>query len=83
MRTTITLDPDVETLVKNLMAERGMSFKEVINSLLRAALDPRPRVDFSFPSYEMGQPVVPLEQALRVASELEDEEIIRKVSAGR
>jgi hypothetical protein len=40
MRTTITLDPDVDALVKKLMAERGLSFKQAVNSLLRSALFP-------------------------------------------
>jgi len=28
MRTTVTLDPDVERLIRNAMKERGISFKE-------------------------------------------------------
>ena len=84
MRTTITLDPDVEALVKKMMAERGQTFKQAINTLLRAALQPDPhRRDYSFQTHELGEPVVPLEHALRVAAELEDEEIRRKLSVGR
>jgi hypothetical protein len=40
-------------------------------------------VDYQFPSYELGAPLIPLEHALRVASELEDEEIVRKLNVGR
>jgi len=85
MRTTITLDSDVEALLNKLMTERGLTFKEAVNGLLRAALTPQTdrRVDFSFPTYDMGEPAVSLEHALRIASDLEDEEIIRKLSAGR
>ncbi len=84
MRTTITLDPDVDALVKKLMAERGLSFKQVVNSLLRTALLPEAeRIDYSFQTYDLGEPAVPLEHALRVAAELEDEEIRRKLSVGR
>ena len=36
MRTTITLDPDVEALVKRLMRDRGLSFKEAVNAANRA-----------------------------------------------
>lgn len=84
MRTTITLDADVEVLVKKLMASRGLTFKQAVNTLLRAALLPTEgRVDYQFPSYELGTPLIPLEHALRVASELEDEEIVRKLNVGR
>jgi len=85
MRTTITLDSDVEALLNKLMTERGLTFKEAVNGLLRAALTTQTdrRVDFSFPTHDMGEPAVSLEHALRVASDLEDEEIIRKLSAGR
>lgn len=84
MRTTITLDSDVETLLKKLMDERGLSFKDAVNGLLRDALAPAAhRVDYSFPTYDLGRPTVELERALQVAAELEDEEIVRKLSAGR
>ncbi|MET0866114.1 MAG: antitoxin [Nakamurella sp.] len=85
MRTTITLDPDVEALLHKLMSERGLTFKDAVNGLLRSALTPpnASRVDFSFPTYNMGEPVLPLEHALRVAADLEDEEIIRRMSVGR
>jgi len=85
MRTTITLDPDVEALLNKLMSERGLTFKDAVNGLLRTALAPPDanRMDFSFPTYEMGEPVLPLEHALRVAADLEDEEIVRRMSVGR
>lgn len=84
MRTTVTLDPDVEAMVKKLMADRGLTFKEAVNSALRLALlSPSDRVEFSFQTFDLGEPIVPLEHALRVASGIEDEEIIRKLSVGR
>ncbi|MEP6562563.1 MAG: antitoxin [Nakamurella sp.] len=84
MRTTITLDSDVEALLQKLMTERGLTFKDAVNGLLRDALIPASsKVDYSFHTYDMGEPAVPLEHALRVAAELEDEEILRKLSVGR
>ena len=83
MRTTLTLDPDVEALVKKLMRERGLTFKEAVNSSLRRALASRGRADVSFPTYDMGEPLLDITHALRVASELEDEEILRELSVGR
>jgi hypothetical protein len=84
MRTTITLDSDVEALVKKVMAERGLTFKDAVNGLLRSALVPtNTRADISFATFDLGEPVIPLDHALRVASELEDDEIVRKLSVGR
>jgi hypothetical protein len=84
MRTTITLDSDVEALVKKVMAERGLTFKDAVNGLLRSALVPtNTRADISFATFDLGEPAIPLDHALRVASELEDDEIVRKLSVGR
>ena len=38
MRTTVTLDPDVERLIKDVMKERAISFKEALNEAARAGL---------------------------------------------
>ena len=81
MRTTVTLDPDVEALVKRLMHERGISFKEAVNSAIRAGTTDRTR-RFEMPTIDMGEPLVDLTKALRLAGELEDEEIIRRMHAG-
>ena len=84
MRTTITLDPDVEALLKKVMQARGLSFKEVVNSYLRAALNPAvPRADYLFPTFDLGVPAVDTVHALRLASDLEDEETAREMSVGR
>ena len=84
MRTTITLDSDVEALLNKFMHERGLSFKESVNGLLRASLLPEgPRPDYSFQTYDLGEPAVPLERALQLAGDLEDEEIARKLTVGR
>ena len=38
MRTTITLEPDVQALIRTAMKERGISFKEALNAAVRAGL---------------------------------------------
>ena len=38
MRTTVTLDPDVERLLRKAIHERGQSFKETLNQALRHGL---------------------------------------------
>jgi hypothetical protein len=84
MRTTITLDSDVEALLKKVMRQRGVSFKEAVNSSLRAALSPsRPRADYVFPTFDLGASAVDTIHALRLASDLEDEETAREMGVGR
>ena len=84
MRTTITLDPDVEVLVRRAMNERGLSFKDAVNDALRSALtSDRKRRPARTRSYAMGEARFPIEHALRIAGELEDEEILRKMQLGK
>lgn len=81
MRTTVTLDSDVEILVKTLMRERGISFKEAVNLAIRAGLAPRSDgAAFATRTFDLGKPRVPLEKALQLAGELEDEELLRKAA---
>lgn len=83
MRTTITLEPDVEELVNQAMQERGLSFKAAINLGLRAGLgQERPRVDYAFPTYELGARV-DLAQANHIADELEDAALLHKLELSR
>ena len=42
MRTTVTLDKDVEELLKKTMHRQRKSFKETLNDAVRAALRPSP-----------------------------------------
>jgi hypothetical protein len=83
MRTTVTLDPDADAIVRRLMRERGMTFKQAVNEAIRTGGGPRRRRQFKTPTFDMGPPVVPLEKALRLAAELEDEELLRKLASRR
>jgi hypothetical protein len=38
VRTTVTLDPDVEQLLRDAMQQRRQSFKEALNQAIRAGL---------------------------------------------
>jgi hypothetical protein len=81
MRTTITLDPDVADLVRKVMRERGISFKEAVNEAIRAGLGGRRRARFQTPTFSMGfEPTVPWPKAVRLLGELEDEELVRKLA---
>jgi hypothetical protein len=83
MRTTITLDADVEALVRKAMRERGLSFKQAVNEAIRAGLAPRSeQPPAGTRTFRMGfNPTIPPDKALRLAGELEDEELIRKLAA--
>ncbi len=82
MRTTVTLDEDVARQLEQLRRDRGVSFKEAINSTLRQGLStPRKAKPFKQQTYPMGlRPGIDLTHALRFAADLEDEEIIRKLN---
>jgi hypothetical protein len=81
MRTTITLDPDADAAVRQLMRERGLTFKQAVNEAIRQGTSTRRRpASFRTRSFPMGRAVVPLEGALRLAAHLEDEELIRKLA---
>lgn len=82
MRTTITLEADVEALVKRLMRERGLSFKEAVNHAIRAGLVEPTEEAARTPTYRMGaEAAIPLDKALGLAGELEDEDLARRLAA--
>ncbi|MHB1468103.1 MAG: antitoxin [Solirubrobacteraceae bacterium] len=82
MRTTVTLDPDVEAKLKQLMHERGCSFKVALNDSVRAGVaDPSGfagRYEQSSRPMRL-RPGVDLDRALSLAGELEDAERLRKL----
>jgi hypothetical protein len=82
MRTTVTLDPDVEALVRRVMRERGLTFKQAVNLAIREGLAAgRDHGTFQTPTFHMGWTSgAATHKALRLAGELEDEEIARKIA---
>jgi hypothetical protein len=82
MRTTVTLDPDVEALLHKLMRARGLTFKQALNEAVRTALRPQRQEAFTTPTFRMGfNPELAWDKALRLAALLEDEELSRKLAA--
>ena len=81
MRTTVTLDDDIASTLRRLAHERGISFKEALNSALRQGLSGRTTTrPYHVEPRRMGlRPGIDLDKALRVAAELEDAETIRKL----
>lgn len=82
VRTTVTLEPDVEALVRDLMRRKGIGFKQAVNEAIRIGLARRGSEPFRTPTFDMGEPAIPLEHALRLAAELEDEELSRRLDQG-
>lgn len=82
MRTTVTLDPDVAAKLQAVARERGISFKAALNDALRHGLNVGAGSSKSYRlrTSPLGlRPGINLDQSLRLAAELEDDEIVRKL----
>jgi hypothetical protein len=83
MRTTITPDPDVQALIRTVMKERGISFKEALNTAVRVGLmqEKQKRRHFVQKSFSLGgEQNFRWDKALKVASAIEDEEFSHKLA---
>ena len=81
----MTLDPDTEALIRKRMRERGVSFKQALNDAIREGLDSggAPAGGFQTEAADLGLPTVNLDRALTLLGELEDEELVRRMRAGK
>ena len=81
----MTLDPDVEARLREVARERGISFKEALNSAIRAGLmAARGAREYRTPARPLGlRQGVNLDKALRLATDLEDDEIVHELERGR
>ncbi len=83
MRTTVTLDPDVEMLVKRAMKERGLTFTQAVNEAIRSGMAADRREPArEFRTYDMSEPLADVTKALSLAGSLENEELALKLSQG-
>jgi hypothetical protein len=84
VRTTVTLDPDTRLLVERVMRERGLSFKEAVNEAIRAGLAPAEAGGRRYTTpRRLGPARIDVTKALRLAGELEDEALARRLAEGR
>jgi hypothetical protein len=84
MRTTITLTPDADALVRRVMRQRGLSFKEAVNAAIVDGLASTPvRATISTPTFDLGGARIPLDRAIALAADLEDEQLLRKRELGK
>ena len=83
MRTTVTLEPDVASLLEKVMRERGISFKQAVNDAIRVGLGPNTRAEFRQGTFAMGfRADVNYDRALAIAGALEDQELQQKIALG-
>ena len=85
MRTTITIEPDIDIRLKRFMRDRGLTFKAAVNEALRSGLDherPPTAVErYVLPVRDMGlRPGIDLDKARHLDADLEDEETLRKLA---
>ena len=85
MRTTVTLDPDVESMLRKEVRRSGEPFKQVLNDAIRSGLRSMKRQDEAYEplTFDMGKPRVDLTKAGALAAELEDDELISRFRRGR
>ena len=84
MRTTLTLEPDVELLLKQEMQRTDGSMKSVINDALRKGLGARGKQPdqppFKVEPFDLGvNPNLDYDRLNQYSDELETEEFIRKM----
>jgi len=84
VRTTVTLDADTERIVRELMRQRGLSFKRALNDAIRAG-DVRAKQSgarkFKQRTFPLGaEQYFRWDKALAAADAIEEEEITRKLS---
>jgi predicted HAD superfamily phosphohydrolase len=82
MRTTLTIDDALFERLKRRAFESGKSLKLVVNEALAAGLDAPPvrRVRYRPRIASLGEPLLDLQHATRIAGALEDEELARKLA---
>lgn len=83
MRTTVTLDPDLAVKLRRIARERGITFREALNTILRRGLaggGGKASSPYRVPARRLGlRKGIDLDRALRLAATLEDEETTRKL----
>lgn len=83
-RITVSLPEGVHRQLRERARARRTSLGRIVVETLRAGLRllPAPAPP-PLPVFDMGEPSVNLDKALQLAGEMEDEEIIRKMEAGK
>jgi hypothetical protein len=85
MRTTVTLDQDVQRLLKEAAHRSGRPFKQVLNDAVRAGLQsPAGKaLPFKQPVFSLGRVKVDLTKAGALAADLEERAVIETAKRAR
>jgi hypothetical protein len=84
VRTTVTIDPDTEALIREEAARTGQSFKVILNQSVRRALGPTAKSGSSsiIPIFPAAFPESMTEGNFnRLAAEWEDEDTVKELSS--
>jgi len=83
MRTTVTIDPETEALIKAEIQRTGLSFKEILNQSIRKALIDRSSETVVLkPLFPTAFPKDLMDRSMnRLADDLDDEQTIRELSS--
>lgn len=81
----MTLDDDVARMLERRARERGATFKQTINEVLRRGLaSGSGPLAYELPTFSSPiQPGLDLTKALALAATLEDDEVLRKLEMGK
>lgn len=87
MRTTVRIDDDLLRVLKEHSRREKLSLTSIVNRAIRRGLkspEPyNPERPFRQRTVDLGVPLVDLTKANAFAAELEDEEILKKLAAGK
>ena len=87
MRLTVSISEEMYRELRRRARAEGVSLGRVVEECLRAGLAARKAgtrpAKLPRPVFDLGKPLVNLDHALRLAAEMEDEEILRKMEAGK
>ncbi len=85
MRTTVTIDPDTENLLRDEVRRTGQSFKEVLNLSIRRSLRTHPQESRRIGIIPLFPAAFPAEFSEagfnRLVDELDDEATLRELGA--
>jgi hypothetical protein len=83
LRLLVTLDEDLVAALRDDARTRGVSFDAMIDEALRRGLArSRHHEPYRLETASMGPPSVDLTNASQVAAEMEDDELLRRLSRG-
>ena len=83
MGRTISRGPDNDAAVQRLLRDGRLAFKRLVGQAICGGVTPSDVPLASLmPAFTMGEPLVPIDKALRLAAEFEDLELVHRLREG-